>query len=173
MHTSKTKQLFIFYTLIALIALAGYAYFFLYVEQAGARTEAAAVEAATLAQQNDQFSNLNAVVRNIQDSKAALDNRLIDSSKIVNFLEAVEGLKDTTGAAVSVQSIKEDNSKTVVKNLHLDISIEGTWEQVYRFFTLLENMPFNITLDKTTIGEAEGSWHGTISVTAVELAQNK
>lgn len=173
MRSSKTKQLFIFYAFLAVIGLAGYVFFFLYVERAGARTAAAAAEIVNLEQQKEQYSQYNSAIKNIQDNKAILDRRLVDKDKLVNFLEAIEGLKDTTGALVSVQSIKEGESKTVIKNLRLDISVEGTWEQVYRFFTLLENMPFNMTLEKVTIGKSADSWHGTVTVTVVELSQNQ
>jgi len=67
----------------------------------------------------------------------------------VAFVTMIEEIGRAGGAAVTVLNLKEDThpDETDKDYFSMNISARGTWNEVMGFFTLLENIPMNISID--------------------------
>ena len=134
----------------------------------------------------------------VNDSNSDIDklnSYFIDKDGAAAFIESIESLGRKNGVAVSIDSVdiagngaatpptqkqnKAGGSNTEL--LKLTISARGSWQKVFHFLSLLENMPFKLAISEANLtavsseavstekGAAVTSWNGKFSIEVLKL----
>ncbi|GEM_PF-1759230 len=90
-------------------------------------------------QEQVQESGLRTLVEETHDSITSLNDHLVDPKQIVDFIEFVESIGDSTGIPVVVDNVAE-KSATVT----LNVSGKGSWNQVNHLLVLIEHVPYEL-----------------------------
>jgi len=138
---------------VIIFALACFVFVFLYKEtnqnNQKAESETAAWQAET--DRRNDITALDASLMQVSNDRTALDNHFIRSSDVVPFLNTIEQLGSPAGASVSIDSVETGtNNNELVVNL----KTTGTFEQVYKFLTLLENSQYEINFNSMDMHES-------------------
>jgi hypothetical protein len=95
---------------------------------------------------------LTRLEKNIADTaseRSLLDEYLITPAETLSFIEQIEELGTKSGTEVQVTSIL--NPKKNDDPFLLDFTAQGRFENIYRLFSLVEAMPFHISIKETSI----------------------
>ncbi len=89
----------------------------------------------------DEIKALDRSVRVIEKERMQLETHFARSSDAVPFLDTIEGLAPKVNAKAEVTSVEilKDQS-----GLMVEIKASGTFSDLYRFLTLLENSPYEL-----------------------------
>lgn len=81
-----------------------------------------------------------------KESRAKVLNYFVQEDKIVDFIEMVEGIGNSSKTKLEISSISNDSSSLKAK-----IKVEGGWVNVMTAFTLIENLPISLTINNVSI----------------------
>jgi Tfp pilus assembly protein PilN len=95
----------------------------------------------TEANRRDEIRTLDLSLQKIESDRSLLETHFAKSSDIVPFLDTIEKLAPQVGAKAQVDSVSTQADNT---NLVVGLTATGTFEQIYRFLTLLENSPYEL-----------------------------
>ncbi len=159
---------------ILLFSISSTIFVFLYREINNNHTKS---EVATAAWQEetarrDDIRMLNNSIKSIEEDRTSLETHFAQSSDIVPFLDTIEKLASSVGAKASIAAVNvaSDNS-----GLLAGVNVEGSFTAVYKFITLLENSPYELSFssvdikkqtDQTTVGKVatEPQWQGVLEI---------
>jgi len=169
----KNKKLIIFFAAIILADTAAvFLWFYLYssVEKQQADINEIAYSLA--------FSGANAknlkLLKNQMDEtmreREKLESAFLEKKDVVPFIEYLEKTGKDVGVPVDFSSVKID--ETGKEKPHLQFSLKGKFENIFRFIVLLENVRYQIAFDNMGISKSgeNGGWEANISA---ELASYK
>tara|TARA_B100000745_G_scaffold168449_1_gene110189 strand:- start:3189 stop:3731 length:543 start_codon:yes stop_codon:yes gene_type:complete len=126
---------------------------FLQFELSSLKEEILALE-TQYATSETQQSNLIATQRLLERTKEdreKINKYFIENeSEIVSFLKEVEALGDPYGMVPQV-SVDANTSEGGTSSLSLDISVEGSFNEVYTYLLLLENFPAKTSLNSVSV----------------------
>ena len=156
---SPITKLSILAGLLCCVALAAYA-FMVYEVQKNETATVAAYEnlnQRTHFQQNER--SLSLLMRETQVERDGLDEHFIRDDTIVPFLDMIEKIGKDAGVSFEVTSVtttdKEEGDE--FESLHLVITAEGKWENVYRLLSLIETVPYSVVIGKMSLDRREGA----------------
>ena len=124
-------------------------------------------QAESLGQMDDIVQSVRSIKINAGADLASLDNLILSQSKMVSFISMVESLGKQMGLKIVTASVATDKA-----SVHITFDTDGVWSRTMDFVHALENLPYKITLDESTISSTGGTshgWHGHIIVTAPTL----
>ena len=99
-----------------------------------------------------------------------LDSHFIKSSDVVPFLDNIESL------AQKSQILSEITSVDIAKDnrlLSVDLKVDGSFENIYKFVLLLENSPYIIRFTSGDVRKADNSktgWTGKFKINLLSFA---
>lgn len=175
-NISKTAKIFTLTTIIILLLIGAYSAFFFFLTEKSKNLSVLLNEIDSSVGSETELRNLRKMSNQVKLKSSELDEYFLSKDKLVDFLEDLEDLENNTGALIEVKSIVEKENG-VFTNLVLDISASGSWEAVYHFFILLENIPYDVEIDKVQFNRSsrgsddeKGNWRGgfTINVTQIK-----
>jgi hypothetical protein len=123
------------------------------VSQAKEATRAKAEELA-LQHEKQYETDINKTYTNSAEERAKISSYIVSQEKILDFIEAIEGIGTTTGASLDISDLDTGNFSTQssalssesIENLKIHIEIHGSWVQVMQALMLLENIPYSLSL---------------------------
>lgn len=87
--------------------------------------------------------SLSVLLENIEKDKEKVGAVFLNSKNIVKFIEELEFLSQKTGVVLATKAaIISDNKKP-----HFEFSINGSFRDTFQYLILLENIPYQISLD--------------------------
>ena len=95
-----------------------------------------------------KLGSLDQLLEMTEEERLFLDIHYIKSSDIVPFLDSIEKLapQANTKAEVTLVNISPDNT-----SLSVGVTAQGTFENLYKFLTLLENSPYQLEITSMDI----------------------
>lgn len=149
---NKFKKIYFFGPII-LFAVSLAVFAFLYIGTKGNLNKIAELE-ETLQEEiskRNEVETLNDYFLSIQEEKISLESHFVQTSDVVPFLNTLESLADNVGAKTEVKSINvaKDNTGLIV-----DLKNTGTFSQIYKFITLLENAPYELEFISVELANA-------------------
>lgn len=176
----KTKQLLIFYGLGVLIISSVYGFLLFHIHAKSVSAAAFLSQAEQLRGQNNQLTDLNTVLRDIEVDQEKLNSYFVDGDSLVNFIERIEQLGKDSGATVEVRSLNEEatNDKSI-QTLVFNLTVKGNWNDVYYFLALVQNLPVKATFDRIQMSHsgiesedaAPDEWRAVINMKVLELTK--
>ncbi len=132
----------------------------------------------TLHEKEDQ--NKNAVIlkqklREVESIQSTISSHLVDKKKPDVFVFFLEELGDRGGTTVDVKNISI--SKKESNTMNVDVTIEGSFNNVMKTISLLENTPYRLKINSINIdshkkesldgGKVEVVWISGVSFTTL------
>lgn len=124
---------------------------------------------------NDTVVNkMRKLVSSAQDDQQLLAGHFLRKSQTIDFLDSLENLGTATGVTASISDVVVAKDG---KSLSVSISANGSYQNLYNYFFLLEQLPYYITvtnlsatsqgvkIDPVTKVSAGVVWDGAISFT--------
>ncbi|MEI6400523.1 MAG: hypothetical protein WCO58_03340 [bacterium] len=124
---------------------------------------------------NDTVVNkMRRLVSSAQDDQQLLAGHFLRKSQTIDFLNSLEDLGTTAGVTASINDVTVGKD---AKSLNVSISANGSYQNLYNYFFLLEQLPYYITvtnlsatsegvkIDPVTKVSAGIVWDGAISFT--------
>lgn len=141
-------------------ALSCFTLFFFYREINNKKRESQLkeIEWQNEAQRRDEINALDHSVKIIEEEKKELETHFAQSSDVVPFLNTIEGLasKVNTKAEIISVNISDDHASLLV-----GMKASGSFENLYKLLTLLENSPYalefvSMNMSRETEANMEG-----------------
>jgi len=176
MNELRTAQKIAIAVLVAVVSAAGlYAYMYFDIQNTHNRIAELRVKIAEAEKSEHELRFIKGVLEDTRKERAELLTRFVPQENAVQFIEFVEDVADAEGLAaetisVTVPKPEEDVSAgdTTIEALHMEIATEGTWSNTQSYISLLESMPYKLTVDTAEIrhagggGDAALQWEGRI-----------
>jgi hypothetical protein len=150
---------------LAMGSIASFIFAFYYIESASARAVSAEAEAKTVRLRGEKLDASKRLMTVREEDLAKLDSYVLNRSSIAAFIERLEDLSVHAGVTLDIREAKAEDGLT------LSFSTDGPFSNTYYFLTLLERLPFNITLKSANFDAAQGSapgvrtrWHANYSI---------
>lgn len=100
------------------------------------------------ANRRDILSSMDRSIKAIAPEIAQLETHFAESSDVVPFLDSIENAAKMVGVKAEVASVEVPKDGVV---LVVAMNVMGSFEQMYKFLTLLENSPYQIEFNKVEI----------------------
>jgi hypothetical protein len=147
MKINSRHYILIIFALVS-IAAAFFCYFFIY-----NKTLAQVVNYVNVNEEVDNEDNrkkneevLLSLYESSKESRAKVLSFFVQEDKIVDFIEMVEGIGNSSKTKLEISSITNDD-----KSLKAKIKVEGGWVNVMTAFSLIENLPVSISIGNVSI----------------------
>lgn len=174
----KSYRLTIIISAITLLVfLGGYVVFYM-------RLVDANIEAATLRgksskneAQGNETRSLEKLIKETEDARTRIGKSFIAHDDIAEFLSSIESIARISGITATVANVSEApapwDAGVTVLSVHLDV--KGTFDQVYAFESVLQNLHLRVTLSGATLafdGIPEKKtiplWRGSFDLSIIE-----
>ncbi len=150
-------------------------------------------EVETNDKKNDKLQSIRAILRDSDSDIKKLESYFIASDGIVTFIETIEAEAKVSGVKTTIDFVNVDgaqskNATSSKETLRLRLSTEGSWAESMYFLSLLEQIPFQVNMERVSLvysPESESSlsftppkgvklpskrsWKGNIELTALKL----
>lgn len=165
---TNTKSTIAFAALFCFVLAGVYVGAFLFMENAATDASRATLELAQAKDQNQNIDSVQTLLTNTASKRAALDGFFLTSDHIVDFKRSLFDWGHQTGITISLRNLS-DMGGTM---LSFDMDTTGTFNDQMRFLSLLENLPYNVKIDKVNFTESTNAsstkastvmWNGNIT----------
>jgi hypothetical protein len=127
-------------------------FFLLYkqINQNNSKAEAGMVAWQAETQRRSDIAALNSSLSQVADDRTTLETHFVQSSDVVPFLNTIEQMGTPAGTNVQIISVETgtNNSELIV-----DLKTTGTFSQIYKFLTLLENSSYEISFNSMKLSK--------------------
>lgn len=172
----KDKKLIIFFTAIILAdAAAVFLWFYLYSKIEERQADIVKIiNNVTFSEVNAQnLKLLKSQMEEASGDKEKIDKVFLEKKDIVSFMEYLERIGEDISVSVDFNSVKLDD--TDKKKPYFQFSLKGKFENAFRFLVLLENIPYQISLDRIDMSknEEKGGWEANVGISLVSYKTEK
>ncbi|MBI2045918.1 MAG: hypothetical protein HYT28_00635 [Parcubacteria group bacterium] len=132
---------------IVIFAVYGFAVFFLF-----QNIEQSALLSGEITEQTQTEEHLRLLKNNIQgteEERAKIEARFVSEDGMVSFIEQVESLGEVSSSKVVLRSVSIEGEKN--EALKLELSITGSFSEVFHFMALAEHLPFQVSFVKMSM----------------------
>ncbi len=150
MQTSLTKKITTLLAIVFIVALCAVVYWNMYLWESARAVQS---KRESLVMENASVTFLRNTEKQIEDIKrvaTALDARLIDKEKIVDFIKTCEMVAKVAGVQLKIESVDlkdggfSESSGLVYNSLNMSLHASGTWQQVNLFLQTFEKIPHHV-----------------------------
>jgi hypothetical protein len=177
MIPSRLKKL-LFILIIGVLVMAGLCYALFYLTKSKieetATIEAQALEESAYQERTRALKNL---IRDVDPDVQKLYSHVVAPDGAVAFIDAAETLARGSGISIATQSVDVEEAtenKDLYENLVLIFTSKGSWSNTYHFLSLLENLPYQLTIEHVAMTHdgsfdpnaknVSSSWNSSFSV---------
>ncbi len=100
--------------------------------------------------------SLKDMINGLSEERKKIDSVFFNNDTMVNFIESLEGMAKKTGVSLEFSSIIV-NKKTKTGPV-FRFQLSGDFGKIFRYFSLLENMPFPVIIKKAHITNKDKGW---------------
>jgi hypothetical protein len=127
-----------------IFSCAVFAFFFREVKMNNEKLQIALQKWQQKEDERNELDLLERSLKSIEQEKMNLDTHFIQSSDIVPFLDYLENLGKKIGIGVEITSADSVHND---KELIAGLKASGSFEQLYKFITLIENSHYEIEIE--------------------------
>ena len=134
------------YVSVIVFVLSCSVFIFLYseIKQNNQNAELGTIAWQTETVRSSEINTLNSELEQVSDERVLLNSHFIQSSNVVPFLNTVEQLGSSVGSDIQITAVDTGTNKN---QLIVSLVAKGSFGQVYKFLTLLENSQYEITFN--------------------------
>ncbi|HET8575363.1 MAG TPA: hypothetical protein VFM02_04335 [Candidatus Paceibacterota bacterium] len=157
-NRKNTITLIAVLSLLNILLVVGYVFAYLQVRKYEMQTATIYSEIGVNEEGKEAFSRLESSVKNTETNRDKLASYFVPEDQVVGFLEKVESLGKASGASVQLTSV---NPPTGAGGpLELSAKASGSFQEVFLFVALLENLPYQLTLTEVSLTSGKENTSG-------------
>lgn len=165
---SNTQNLVIILTILVLLLAGGYYYFFSSLRAAGESISNLQNNTDSLLAEQANLSALRAVFSQTTSDRDKINSYFVQSDGAIDFVTTIENLAAFVNLShetnsIDTQSMNPPDASHEI--LHMNFRTTGSWQNTYYFISLLETLPYNITINQINL-------HATGDTTNQIVAEN-
>jgi len=175
MNSLKTKRKVAFAVFLAFISVGAYYFLFRVINQTNDATALALNSLSFETSRQAKSFNTQRLLDSTKEQRAAIETYSLPKEGIVGFIGQLETAAREIGLDLEISSVDVPSSKgSYLESLSLEIKIDGSWNNVFYFISLLENLPLKIDFQQVNLGKQDAkdsqdketsSWEGIIHIT--------
>jgi len=147
MYKNRSIKNLILSTIIMLLSLATFIFFFNIINNKNKHTQAVFNNLADKIAQKDNIESVNEEIAQVEKIKTTIDSYFVDLTKVDAFIDYLENIGLNT--EVTVESLEPQPKDK--NTLNVRVSFEGDFSDVTNTILLLENAPYNIQITKVSL----------------------
>jgi Tfp pilus assembly protein PilO len=147
-----TNIVFLLSIVFLLVSISAYVYSFNVVKSKGESTASLQKETTAFEAQEAEVGQLRTNLVTTEADRNKITSYFIDADNIVTFLETVEGYAKTVGLKVSFENVSFAKSPD---RLDVSLKVDGSFTNLYRFTSLVESAPYEITFNNMNITKSQ------------------
>lgn len=157
--TKKAWNIFCLAVIANVVIVSVYVYIFLQIKEKNQNIASLTDEIAVL---SDRKKNLQSVKKIVSDTAvlhSQIDKYFIKKDGVVQFLNSIQALGVENNLSTKITSVaigQMASTSEVMELLTADVQVAGVWTDVYKFASLLELMPIQLTVERVDYGKATG-----------------
>lgn len=144
--------------------------YFLYekIQEYNISTEEITVEWQKEADRREEISSLARGLKMVEKETMELNKHFAKNSDIVPFLDTIEQLAPKVGANALTTSVDLSADKL---SLLVGLSVKGTFDSIHKFFTLLENSPYELEIISFIMSNKDktSDWEASVQIKLVSF----
>jgi len=173
---TKSQKVLVFSLLVLVLAASGYVLLYQYITLLHINLDTLSVELDSVVMVVENKQSTIALLESTEEGREEMERYFVsvdDPTQFLNMIDAVAKGVGVNVEAVSVEivdfeKINKKFPKDLQKKTEVALSVQGEWEDVYHFISLLEFFPYAVTIDRATITHKESSeyepWEGLIHI---------
>lgn len=138
--------------LLALFLTSAYLFFYFKIETNMIHSEALAEELAAELSKESDLSKLKRTIDATNEDREKLVEHFVRAEDAVSFLETIESYGAIAGTKFQLNSADIQKDKNTMK---LSFIANGTFPQVYRLLILIENTPYQFTMENISFSKVD------------------
>lgn len=152
--TKKTIRGFVVSLVFFCVSLGGFIYMITEVNDKGVLLKEQVSALFKKQAQEESFYKLKRVEEESREQRAELDSFFFKKeSDSIDFLNSIEALAPQVGVSLKTESLKQTAGSVAGESwVEAAFSLNGTYGDVMRFVTLLENLPYVSEMTRLDIG---------------------
>jgi hypothetical protein len=148
----KNKSIILILVLLLLLVLGILMFLYIKTKKDFAEMKSLSSSVFEYSKQSEQILNLRTNSEKFRGDIAKINGYLVSSGGEVDFIEKIENLARKQNLSSEITSVSIDNDKVLYKDgleyLVLNLKTYGSWNSTFTFLSMLENMPYNISVEK-------------------------
>lgn len=175
--TFSTRGIAIAISVLALISIAGYYFLFQEIRERTMRTSDMQNQVDAASGKEEYLLSLKTVLGDVKGDLKILDGRVIPKDGTVAFLDRLESVGRFAGVKMTTDALgvgaAGGESDGFLEQVGLSISAEGSYSSLRYFLSLLEVLPYSITIPAVSLerggdkSESKNLWRGSFKITAL------
>lgn len=144
---NKTRQILILVLIIDLAFVGAYGFLFYLIKAKSEEASALSQDLEAKRATEDEISILRHTVNETKDDRAKLESYFVRADNIDAFIEFLKSLGKDAGIDITLSGLTE----TKGSSLTIDLRAQGTFENLFYFMKLAENVPYRINLKRVSL----------------------
>jgi hypothetical protein len=132
------------------------------VEKAAYRSMRAAE--AEEAARHAALSSLVSTFEKTADARKTLNSHMLTEEGVIDLLSLIETLGRESGALLSTDELKVESVNTQFERLVATVSAEGSYASVMHVLELLEQLPYQATIETVNVTHDTDTWQGIFTL---------
>jgi hypothetical protein len=152
MFKKRTTLIFIFSIIVVILASGTLILFFKLIENKNEHTSTVLATLADKIEKKENAKVLEEKIKEVDAIKDTIDSYFVNPKDIDSFIAYLENLGNIAGSLVKVESFDSSTNN----QLSVKITLKGNFSNVMRTLMMLENSPYRIHVQKTSLTHEEG-----------------
>jgi len=142
--------------IFSLVILVAYGFVFWRIYTDGLTTSDLLNQASLDFEKDEALRNAKIALAENRDSISKIDSYFIAGDGVAPFIGNIEALGKQYGVGVSIGSVAVESDPKMKNDfketLHLKVETTGSWSNIVRFLSAVENLPYHVVLDQVVFG---------------------
>lgn len=153
----ETRKKIIILLILNLIIFGLYFYLYLNIRQIDKEVSIKLSQIKLEINRDERLRSLKDLLEKTKDQRDKISNIFVRPDGSVEFIEMIESLGKATDVKLEIESVGVDAPKNKTASsteyFRLAVKSEGLWRNVMQLLTLLEEMPFRVSIDNVSLSK--------------------
>lgn len=136
--------------LLLLCSVGGYVYAFSRISKKTSSIESIVTEIENEKKSQQNILGLKRSIVLSEEKNSVLNSYFVNEETVVDFIKSIELLAKESNVSVQISSL-QSGEQTGKQGLYVSLVIKGSFNSVNSFLLLLENMPYQIIINKVML----------------------
>jgi hypothetical protein len=169
MNGKKIQRIIIFFSVINVLLLGLYGVLYFSIKEKNQKTTEIYSSLYKKASEKEILLSIEKSLASTVDKRKIMETYFVKPAEAVSFIEQIEDLGDYARVEIKLNSVTPPKKKGEV--FFLDFSAKGGFENMYRLFSLIDEMPYRVSIKKATLAaqapeknDSAAEWNGSFTV---------
>ncbi len=151
MKKSHTNLILIISTILFIFTIGSFVFFFTVIKNKNRHISAVSIALGKKTSEQINVNNLDNKIIELGNIQKRISGYFINTSAIDTFVEYLEGIGLSNNVDLSVKSV--DTPKNEKNRIFVTINMKGSFSNLMRVISILENAPYNIIINSTYLNK--------------------